>query len=468
MIRRRILLGTLLAVLFGIGWSVGRGSSASDLYANLDTFVDVLHAVRTGYVDAVESHPLIVGALRGMLRELDPWSEYLTPKEYAARRAGLDERIDGVGLVLDLHEGYPVVVAPIEGSPAWEAGLRAGDLLVEVDGHPMGGHSLSDVGGRLSGVPGTTVRLKIARAGVDGDQDVTLTRRSIEQRSVTAAFVAAPGIGYVRLASFGARAGDEVAAALDTLRAAGAKSLVLDLRGNPGGYVEQAVAVAQAFVPEGALVVTTRGRIAPAEKRWVAGKARTRVGWPLALLVDRGSASAAEIVAGALQDADRALVVGQSTYGKGSAQETYVLRNNEGALVLTTAWFHTPTGRSLQRVARAAASDDDEEDAPADSSADSARVAPRPEFRTPLGRIVRGGGGVEPDVAVAPDTLAAPTARVAPTAAALRATIGADPAFRRAAERLARAKVARDVFALAPAASPAREPGGSLAPPKAR
>jgi carboxyl-terminal processing protease len=408
LIRRRFLFGALLAVLFGIGWGVGRGRASGDLYSNLDTFIEVLHAVQTSYVDPVEPRPLIEGGMRGMLRELDAHSEYLDERAYANLRSSLDEQFDGVGVLVDMHEGYPVIVSPIEGSPAWESGLLPGDLIARIDGKSVFGLGLPEIGSRMRGDAGTKVRVTIMRQGETDEREIVIERRHIETRSVPYAFVMPGGIGYVRLSTYGTGAGAELAAALDTLRAGGAHALVLDLRGNPGGLVEQAVAVVQQFVPEGSVVVYTKGRLASANRKWLAGKARTQLAWPVAVLVDGGSASAAEITAGALQDLDRALVVGRNSFGKGTVQDVFPLRNHEGALKLTTATYYTPSGRSLQRARAPEASDDDGgDDSPADSAgADStATSAAAPVFHTASGRVVHGGGGVEPDLVVAPDSL---------------------------------------------------------------
>jgi carboxyl-terminal processing protease len=526
-IRRRILLGTLLAVLFGIGWGVGRGRAAGDLYSNLDVFVEVLHAVQTSYVDPVEPRPLIEGGMRGMLRELDPHSEYMDEHAYANLRTSLDEQFDGVGVLVDMHEGYPVIVTPLEGSPAWEAGLLPGDIITKIDDRAVFGLGLPEIGTRMRGAPGTRVSVTVVRQGESDERVLPIERRHIETRSVPYAFVMPQGIGYVRLSSYSSRAGEELAAALDTLRAGGARALVLDLRGNPGGLVEQAVAVVQQLVPEGSMVVYTKGRVASASRKWLAAKSRTQLAWPVAVLVDGGSASAAEITAGALQDLDRGLVVGQTSFGKGTVQDVYPLRNHAGALKLTTAYYYTASGRSLQRARRAEPeAEDDGEDAPADSTpADTSSV--KPVFRTASGRTVHGGGGVEPDLEVKPDSLpplartledrrvafrfasqqaqqgdAAPTAatwdayrtfarslgvggsdadfererapierglqremvrRARGGAAATRLALAADAAYLRAADVLARAKSPRDVFALASGHVPAAVPAARKA-----
>lgn len=510
MIRRRFLVGALLAVLFAAGWWVGRGRAGGDLYSNLDTFVEVLHAVQTSYVDPVEPRPLIEGGMRGMMHELDPHSEYLDEREYQNLRSTLDEQFEGIGVLVDLHEGYPVIVSPIEGSPAWEAGLLPGDLITKIEGHSVYGLALPEIGAKIRGAAGSSVHMSVARPGDSDERDLVIERRHLSTPSVPYAFVMPRGIGYLRLSSFGSRAGAEVAAALDTLAAAGAHSLVIDLRGNPGGLVEQAVAVVQQLVSEGSTVVYTQGRVASAAHKWTAGKApRTQLAWPLAVLVDHGSASASEITAGALQDLDRGLVVGETTFGKGTVQDVYPLRNHDGALKLTTALYYTASGRSLQKAkpAEPAADDDGEDDdgsAPADSGTNAAK--PAPVFHTAAGRVVHGGGGVEPDLVVRPDSLAplpreldqrkiafrfagtpegatgsfesfrafarkqGVTAadaefeqqrpaierslaterarRSSGAAAAARLALADDAVFRRAADVLARAKSRRDVFAL--------------------
>jgi carboxyl-terminal processing protease len=403
-VRRRILFGIVFAVLFGIGWGVGRGRASGDLYRNLDTFIEVLHAVQTSYVDPVEPRPLVEGALHGLLRSLDPYSDYLTPHEMDAQRGSLDEDFEGVGVLLDMHRGAPVVVAPIEGSPAWEAGLLPGDVISKLDGHSTFGLGLPEIGARFHGEPGTTLAVTVMRSGFGEQKEFVVKRGRVAQRSVPFAFLAEPGIGYVRIARFGAGAATELAAALDTLRAAGARAVVLDLRGNPGGLVEQAVGVVAPFVREGSLVVSTKGRANP-EHKWLAPKSRAAFTGPVAVLVDGASASAAEIVAGALQDLDRAIVVGQPTFGKGMVQDFYPLRNREGALRLTTSYYYTASGRSLERshAGDVAAADDGGDEA------DSAAVdstPPKAVFHSASGRVVR-AGGVEPDLETKPDSLPA-------------------------------------------------------------
>ncbi len=404
MIRRRVLLGALFAVLFTVGWWAGRGRAAGDRYANLDLFIEVLHAVQGNYVDAVEPKSLIEGSVRGLLHGLDPYSQYLDAREYQNLKSSLEGEFDGIGAYVDIREGYPTVISPIEGSPAWEAGLLPGDVLYKIDGHNTFGFTVSEATARLRGEAGTEVVLGVARDGDTEPRDITLKRGRISTQAVPYAFVAAPRVGYVRLANFSAHAGAEVRAALDTLRAQGARSVVLDLRGDPGGLVDQAVQVAEQFLPKDALVVYVKGRASGIDQKHVAAAVRPELQWPVVVLVDGGSASASEIVAGALQDQDRAFVLGTESFGKGSVQNIYPLRARAGALKLTTALYHTASGRTLHRQ-RTDHSADIDEDAPDPVSDTLAAAQPRRAFKTAGGRTVYSGSGVTPDLVVRPDSL---------------------------------------------------------------
>ena len=424
--RRRVVLGGLLGALFALGWWAGGTRAASGLYSGLDLFVEVLLAVQANYVDPVDPGKLVTGAMRGVTRSLDPWSRYLDPDEFRATRGVIQGSFDGIGATVDQKGGWPVIVAPIEGSPAWEAGLEPGDVVTKVDGHSMFGLTPDEVGAKLRGGPATFVTLTVARA--DQEHEIKLQREKVQVKNVPYSFLATPGVGYVRLAHFSAHASADVAAACDTLRTEGARALVLDLRGNPGGTFDEAVAIASQFLPDGATVVSTKGRASGTDQVYKSTRTRPELAWPLAVLV------------------------GDTTFGKGVSQQIYPLRGSQAALQLTVSRYYTPSGRSIHRDLGTPADDegDDESDTGGPPSPDSLKVR---TYRTDAGRIVRGGGGLAPDVPVAADT-AATRMRVMShhlggLAGAARESLARDPVYQRALELVKKATDARGVFAAA-------------------
>jgi len=452
LIRRRVLLGGVLGVLFAFGWWAG-ARAETGFYSGLDLFIEVLQAVQTNYVDPVDTGKLVTGAMRGVTRALDPWSRYLDPDEFRATRGVIQGAFDGIGVTVDEKGGWPVVVAPIEGSPAWKAGLEPGDVITKVDGHSTYGMTPDELGAKLRGGAATTLTLTVARGDDSPERELKMQREKVQVKNVPYAFVATPGVGYVRLAHFSEHASADVAAACDTLRAQGAHALLLDLRGNPGGTFDEAVAIASQFLPNGVTVVSTKGRATGSSQVYKSTRARPELSWPLAVLVDGGSASASEIVAGALQDHDRAVLVGDTTFGKGVSQQIYPLRGSQAALQLTVSRYYTPSGRSIHRLA-ASSAEDEEDDAEGDSGRpatnDSLRVR---SFRTDAGRLVRGGGGLAPDLPVAADT-AATLMRVMShhpggLLGAARESLAKDPVYMRALDVVKKASDARGVFAAA-------------------
>jgi carboxyl-terminal processing protease len=430
LIRRRVVVGAALLALFAVGWWVGRGSAMRrDLYGNLDLFVEILHRVKDNYVDEVEPEVLVDGALKGMLRDLDPYSQYLDPRAFQNLQATTHGAYEGVGLVVSMRDHYPTVISPIEGSPAWTAGVRAGDVIVRIEEQPAFGLTVEEVSERLRGPGGTQVRIAVRREGVAEEVEFSIERSTIVTKSVPYTFVMEGRTGYLRLANFSETSGSAVREALQRLRAEGASRLVLDLRGNPGGLLDQAVDVAEQFVKTNTLLVYTRGRVAGQDQRFYSTDKRPVLDWPVVVLVDGGSASASEIVAGALQDLDRALVVGQPTFGKGLVQSVFPLRGRNAALKLTTARYYTPSGRSIQKaplIASVGTGEDDEgldEDFadPADlPQAPPPDSTPAPTYHTAGGRIVLGGGGIRPDVIAGRDSLPPLTLRVETRGLALR------------------------------------------------
>jgi len=419
LIRRHFALAGLLAALFAVGWWVGRSSSATapaDLYGNVDGFIEVLQKVEQSYVDTVEPEVLVDGAIKGMLHDLDPYSQYLDESSWDNLKATTHGSFGGIGIVVSVRDNYPTVISPIEGSPAWTLGLRPGDVIVKIDGASSAGLTVDEVATRLRGAAGTQVKIGIRREGENEEQEYTIQRQVIVTKSVPYSFMAEEHTGYLRLANFSENSGSEMRTAMERLRLQGATRLVLDLRANPGGLLDQAVDVVEQLVKPNTLVVFTRGRAKGQDNRYYSSERRPQLDWPIVVLVDQGSASASEIVAGALQDLDRALVVGQTTFGKGSVQSVFPLRGKNAALKLTTAKYYTPSGRSIHKAHQAVQADleddDDNEDdslSPRPSPVDS---TPRRTYSTVAGRKVYGGGGIVPDLAVVPDSLPSLTRRV--------------------------------------------------------
>ena len=410
MTRRIITRALLLAALFGVGWWVGRSSATAhaDLYRSLDVFVEVLQKVQQNYVDPVDPSKLVDAASQGMLRELDPYSQFLDEKSWGNLNATTQGHFGGIGIVVTVRDNLPTVISPVEGGPAWGLGIRPGDVIVRIDGKSSFGLSVEEVAGRLRGAPGTKVPITIRREGEPGDHDYTIERQVVVVHAVPYAFVVEGHTGYLRLANFSERSGSEVRAAMERLRAQGATRLILDLRSNPGGLLDQAVDVVQQLVKPNTLVVFTRGRSKGQDNRYYSGEKHPELVWPVVVLVDGGSASAAEIVAGALQDLDRALIVGENSFGKGSVQSVFPLRGRNAALKLTTALYYTPSGRSIHLKAKDQAAhdlDDEDDDAATPSKPSAPPDSSAPRFHTASGRTVLGGGGIRPDVTVIPDSL---------------------------------------------------------------
>jgi carboxyl-terminal processing protease len=406
---RRLLLAGLFVALFGLGWWVGRVGATGGLYGNLETFVEVIHRVEDAYVDPVEPSKLMDGALQGMMKQLDPYSQFLDADEYGHLQSATQGEFGGIGVLVSVRDNHPTVISPVEGSPAWRAGIRSGDTILRIDGQSTAGFTIDQTSRLLRGPGGTSLKLTVIGEGETEEREISLERDVIRTNSVPYSFMVDRETGYLRLSSFSERSGEEVRAALEKLRGEGARRLVLDLRSNPGGVLEQAVNVCAQFLPKGSAVVSTRGRDKSQDESYSVRTAGAESQWPLVALVDGGSASASEIVAGALQDLDRALIVGHTTFGKGSVQRVFPLRGRGSAVKLTTALYYTPSGRSIHRrpASEPAADDDESDDTP--SAPDSSGG---PTYRTAAGRAVRGGGGITPDLAVEPDSLPPLTAEI--------------------------------------------------------
>lgn len=307
----------------------------------------VYERIKANYVETVEDDKLLKGAIDGMLATLDPHSSYLDARDFENLRAQTEGSYGGLGLSVTLDDGAVKVIAPTKGSPADLGGIKAGDFITHLDGKLIYGGSLDDAVDQMRGQPGTSIRLTVFRQGRDDPFDLTLTREIIDLKPVTSELK--DNVGVITVSSFSSDVGADVAAAVRDLRAKGGtrlSGLVLDMRGNPGGLLDEAVALSDLFLEKG-VIVSQRGRYARDSETYAAEAGDIAKGLPLAVLIDEGSASASEIVAGALQDQHRAVIMGQRSFGKGSVQ-TLIPLTRDTALKITTARYYTPAGRSVQ------------------------------------------------------------------------------------------------------------------------
>ena len=350
-VRLTILIAVLisLAVIFGWQRLSIQNVAAKDqkVYENLQIFSDVLDIVQENYVQEVEDQELIEGAISGMLKTLDPHSSYLNPDAYKELQVETKGSFGGIGIEITIRDGVLTVVSPLEGTPAYELGIQAGDMILRVDGEPTKEMTLMEAVKNMRGPKGTKVVLTIMREGFTKPKDFVITRATIAIKSVRAKTLES-GYGYVRVSQFQSSTLRDLREALTKLEKENKpmKGIVLDMRNNPGGLLDQAVKVSDEFLDEG-LIVYTGGRLKSQDMRFEAHKNTMPHAYPIVVLVNEGSASAAEIVAGALQDHKRAVVLGVKTFGKGSVQTVMPLRNG-AALRLTTALYYTPDGRTIQ------------------------------------------------------------------------------------------------------------------------
>ncbi len=400
----------LAVALITGGWFLQRGvEQEANVYLQARLFEEVLDHVTDRYVDPVDRSGLIGLAIDGVLEELnDPHTSFIDSEAWDRFRfrSGADADYGGVGLEIVERDGWVTVITPIPGGPALRAGIKAGDRVVEVEGVSAEGWETDGAAGLLRGEPGTDVDLLIDRPGVDEPIPFTLTRAVIELLSVPFATMVDAGVGYIPLQVFSETSGSEVRRAIERLQQEGLESLILDLRDNPGGLLEEGVGVADLFLEDGSPILETRGRAAGQNQNFNAANAEMVPGLPVVVLVNESSASASEIVAGALQDHDRALVIGNRTYGKGSVQTLYRLSGGN-ILRLTTARWYTPVGRSIQ-IAHDEEPQSDGQDVALDLGGQPVLkddLEDRPSVESFGGRALYGGGGITPDLVTLPDTL---------------------------------------------------------------
>ncbi|MCK4404393.1 MAG: S41 family peptidase [candidate division Zixibacteria bacterium] len=370
-----------------------------NLYANLEEFSQVASVVNSHYVEDVDSEDLIKAGIKGMLKTLDPYSEYLDPKQYHALLEDTHGQFEGLGIEIAIKDGWLTVISPLEDTPAERMGIQAGDRIVKIEGVSTKGITVEEAVAKLRGKKGTVVHITIEREGIGEPMEYAIQRDVISIRAVPYYGVAGEGIGYVRLNRFSDISADELKEAVSELLRENIKGLILDLRGNPGGLLTQAVAVASVFLEPDKLVVETKGKVKSQNKEFHSFGKPLYPELPLAVLVDEGSASGSEIVAGAIQDWDRGIIIGDTTFGKGLVQNVIRLKDGSG-LKLTTAKYYIPSGRSIQKPedlqSMIASLEEDSEERSGDS--DSTRI--RQKFFTKGGRVVYGDGGIAPDVVV--------------------------------------------------------------------
>jgi carboxyl-terminal processing protease len=385
-----------MGAVFGQRATAGEGSSDSEIRDNLREFTQVYDLVEKNYAEPVNPDKAIYnGAIPGMLRVLDPHSNFFDPKQYALLREDQRGKYYGVGMSVGPRNNKVIVIAPFVGTPAYKAGIRPGDVIAAVDGKATDNMTTTEVADLLKGQKGTTVHITIIREGSEKPLEFTVVRDEIPRYSVDLAFEIRPGIGYMHVNGFTETTEHEVAQALESFQSQGElKGLILDLRQNPGGLLNEGVGVADKFLHKGQVIVSHHGRNSP-EKVYRAAHGNGGKDYPLVVLVNRGTASAAEIVSGAIQDHDRGLVVGESTFGKGLVQTVYPLSYDTG-LALTTAKYYTPSGRLIQRDYNGVSLYDyyyNHDDQQASTNGKEVKL-------TDSGRTVYGGGGITPDVKI--------------------------------------------------------------------
>jgi carboxyl-terminal processing protease len=387
-----LLLCAILGAVYGP--NVRATSSSTDDYQSaVRDFTRVLDVVQNNYAEPVDVDKAVYqGAIPGMLRMLDPHSNFFDAKQFALLREDQRGKYYGVGMVVAPRENHTVVMAPYVGAPAYNAGLRPGDVIMKVDEKPTDGLTTSEVADLLKGPKGTIVKITVAREGYAEPLVFTVTRDEIPRHSVDIAFLLKPGIGYIRLSGFNETTDREIAEGLKQLNASQLDGLIFDMRGNPGGLLNEAVAVGDMFLDKNQLIVSHHGRSSP-NRPYYALRGNQGVTVPLVILVNNNSASATEIVAGAVQDHDRGLIVGETTFGKGLVQTVTPLSENTG-LALTTARYYTPSGRLIQRDYKSISLYEYHYERKVPQHPTEIKL-------TDSGRQVTGGGGITPDIVVA-------------------------------------------------------------------
>ena len=388
--------GSIIAVSAVVGGLFGRAAlvAQDQVPDQYKVFTAALKAVEEKYVGEVESDRLVYSAITGMLQTLDPHSSFMDPRSFAQMRERQEGRYYGLGITINVVDGDVTVFNVFEGSPAYQRGLRRGDVIVLIEGETTKGWNTEQAVRKLRGPKGTSVNIAIRRATYDEPIKLAVMRDEVHIPTIPAAIMLDASTGYIKLQDFGENTDPELGRALRELTQKGMKRLVLDLRGNPGGALDQAIKVSNRFLPKGKLIVYTRGRVANSDQDYRATESSEYLNLPMVTLVSRTSASASEIVSGALQDHDRSLIVGETTFGKALVQSVYRLSQGAGAAI-TTARYYTPSGRLIQRPWDGTF---DEYMTYVLREQDANKVHKESDLKyTDSGRKVYSGGGIEPD-----------------------------------------------------------------------
>lgn len=408
---RNLFLASLSAMALANAAS-DKQTPPGDFYDEVSRLNKVLSEVNRKYVEDVNPTELTDAALNGIRNILDPHTTVFSPKDYESLKVSMEGKFGGVGITISLRDNVLTVISPLSGTPAFRLGIRAGDRIRKIDGKDTKGLSLDDAVSKLRGKIGTDVTVSIEREGVPDLMDFTITRAEIIVHAVPHYGMVTKDIGYIKLATFSDKTTSDVENALRNLQKQGMKKVILDMRYNPGGLLNQAIEISELFLKQGNVIVSTRGRTQRTESR-ARKDGIIKQDIPMVVLVNQGSASAAEIVSGALQDWDRALIIGKTSFGKGSVQTIFPLDNQGNALKLTTAFYYLPFGRCINKPENGIKGLKlQEEEYEAEESGDEAKIdslkkdtVARDTFYTNNGRMVFGGGGITPDVEVELDPM---------------------------------------------------------------
>jgi carboxyl-terminal processing protease len=398
--KKKIIVPTVL-ILVGIGVVMGFMQTGQNAYRSIQKLQYVLSIISQTYVEEVNTDKLVDDAIVGALKGLDPHSVYIPPKELKNVKEEFQGNFEGIGSQIDVINGVLTIVTPVPGSPSEKIGIMGGDKIVKINEVPTKGITTDEAISKLRGPKGTAVHLSVQRHGVEGFLEFNIIRDKIPVYSVDAKFMLDQTTGYIRFVRFAETTSDEIEQALQELEAQGMKQLVLDLRNNGGGYLEQAKAIVDKFLPGGKKIVYTKGRLDNSSQEYFSTVKSTYRKMPLIILINRGSASASEIVAGGLQDLDRAVIVGERSFGKGLVQNQFDLQDGS-AVRITTARYYTPSGRLIQRPYDNKSLEDYYGEA---RDNDTLHTDSSKAFLTSIGRKVFGGGGIVPDYHLDNDTI---------------------------------------------------------------